>query len=414
MAEPRRSLDDSRTAESASLTPAGISTVTDSKARRSAAAFDRMAKKKVTAAQVRKLDRQLIELLNQRAAAAIANGELADARGIATTDQLAAATADPAVLQFAVDHNEGPLSADSMRAIFRELLSGIRSARQPLRVAYLGPAYTYSHLAAIARFGQSAELIPVATISSVFDEVEQGHVQFGVAPIENSTDGRVADSLERLARMNGDAAADAPNGSPVQICGEVPLRIRHCLLGRGSRSEIRRVCSKPQALSQCRNWLATHLPGVRLEPASSTAEAANLAAAEPDTAAIGAEQAAVNHGLSVLARNIEDNSENVTRFAVIGAQAAERTGKDKTALVFEAPHEPGALADAMAIFKRHRLNLTWIESFPIPDARGRYLFFLEFQGHAVELKVKRAIAALQKKSLRLAILGSYAESPVVG
>ena len=371
-----------------------------------------MAKKKVTAAQVRKLDRQLIELLNQRAAAAIANGELADARGEATTDQLAAAMADPAVLQFAVDNNEGPLSADSMRAIFRELLSGIRSAEQPVRVAYLGPAYTYSHLAAIARFGQSAELIPVATISSVFDEVEQGHVQFGVAPIENSTDGRVADSLECLARMSGDPTT--PSDSPIQICGEVPLRIHNCLLGRGLRSEIRRVCSKPQALSQCRNWLATHLPGVKLEPASSTAEAANLAAAEPDTAAIGAEQAAVNHGLSVLARNIEDNSENVTRFAVIGARAAERTGKDKTSLVFEAPHEPGSLADAMAIFKRHKLNLTWIESFPIPGARGRYLFFLEFQGHPAELRVKRAIAALHKKALRLTLLGSYAESPVVG
>jgi chorismate mutase / prephenate dehydratase len=373
-----------------------------------------MAKKKVTAAQLRKLDRQLVDLLSERAAAAIANGELADARGEATADQLASAVADPAVLQFAVDNNSGPLSADAMRAIFRELLSGIRAANQPIRVAYLGPAYTYSHLAAIARFGQSAELVPVATISSVFDEVEQGHAQFGVAPIENSTDGRVADSLERLARMKGAAHSTETTTPHVQICGEVPLRIHHCLLARGARSEIRRVCSKPQALSQCRNWLATHLPGVKLEPASSTAEAANLAAAEPDTAAIGAEQAAVNHGLSVLARNIEDNAENVTRFAVIGTQAAERTGRDKTALVFEAPHEPGALADAMAIFKRHRLNLTWIESFPIPGARGRYLFFLEFQGHPAELRVKRAIASLQKKSLRLTLLGSYAEAEVVG
>lgn len=372
-----------------------------------------MAQKKVTAAQLRKLDRQLVELLNERAAAAIANGELADARGVAAVDQSASAVADPAILQYAVDNNDGPLSATAIQAVFRELLSGIRSANQPIRVAYLGPAYTYSHLAAIARFGQSAELVPVATIAGVFDEVEQGHAEFGVAPIENSTDGRVADSLERLARMNGTSGLGEGPTIHVQICGEVPLRIHHCLLGRGARSEIRRVCSKPQALSQCRNWLATHLPGIKLEPASSTAEAASLAAAEPDTAAIGAEQAAVNHGLSVLARNIEDNSENVTRFAVIGAQAAERTGKDKTALVFEAPHEPGALADAMAIFKRHRLNLTWIESFPIPGARGRYLFFLEFQGHPAELRVKRAIASLVKKSLRLSLLGSYAEAEVV-
>lgn len=373
-----------------------------------------MVQKKVTAAQLRKLDRQLVELLNERAAAAIANGELAEARGESAAEQSASAVADPAVLKYAVDNNDGPLSAAAIQAVFRELLSGIRSANQPIRVAYLGPAYTYSHLAAIARFGQSAELLPVATIASVFDEVEQGHAQYGVAPIENSTDGRVADSLERLARLNESSSSAEGPLIRVQICGEVPLRIHHCLLGRGARSEIRRVCSKPQALSQCRNWLATHLPGVKLEPASSTAEAASLAAAEPDTAAIGAEQAAVNHGLSVLARNIEDNSENVTRFAVIGAEAAERTCKDKTALVFEAPHEPGALADAMAIFKRHRLNLTWIESFPIPAARGRYLFFLEFQGHPAELRVKRAIASLKKKSLRMSLLGSYAEANVVG
>jgi chorismate mutase/prephenate dehydratase len=194
----------------------------------------------------------------------------------------------------------------------------------------------------------------------------------------------------------------------------VPLRIHHCLLGVGKRSDIRRVCSKPQALSQCRNWLSAHLPNVKLEPTASTAEAASLAAAEPDTAAIAAEQAAVNHGLTVLARNIEDNPENVTRFAVIGAQAADRTGRDKTALVFEAPHQPGALADAMAIFKRQRLNLTWIESFPIPRERGRYLFFLEFQGHPADAAVKKAIAALEKKSLRLVLLGSYAEAEVVG
>lgn len=376
-----------------------------------------MAAKKVTAAQLRKLDRQLVELLNERAAAAIANGELAEARGESAADQTASGVADPAVLKYATENNDGPLTATAIQAIFRELLSGIRSANQPLRVAYLGPAYTYSHLAAIARFGQSAELVPVATIASVFDEVEQGHAQFGVVPIENSTDGRVADSLECLARLsafaNGNGGGES-GATHVQICGEVPLRIHHCLLARGSRSEIRRVCSKPQALSQCRNWLAAHLPGVKLEPAASSAEAASLAAAEPDTAAIGAEQAAVNNGLSVLARNIEDNAENVTRFAVIGASAAERTGRDKTALVFEAPHEPGSLADAMAIFKRHRLNLTWIESFPIPSARGRYLFFLEFQGHPAELRVKRAIASLQKKSLRLSLLGSYAESEVVG
>jgi chorismate mutase / prephenate dehydratase len=376
-----------------------------------------MAKKRSTDAQLRKLDEQILELINQRAAAALEGDEPSS-----PTPQ---AMSDPPVLQRLIDQNDGPLSAAAVQNVFRELLSGIRAAAQPLRVAYLGPEYTYSHLAAIARFGQSAELLPVASIAAVFDEVARSHAEYGVVPIENSTDGRVADALECLARQPGQREASASHPevgrgvrtaaqASLQICGEVPLRIHHCLLGRGSRSQIRRIASKPQALSQCRNWLSAHLPSAKLEPTASTAEAARLAAAEPDTAAIAAEQAAVNHGLTVLARNIEDNPDNVTRFAIIGSKAAERTGRDKTALVFEAPHKPGALADAMAIFKREQLNLTWIESFPIPGARGRYLFFLEFQGHPDEQRVKRAIAALEKKSLRQSVLGSYAESDVVG
>lgn len=344
--------------------------------------------------QIAKLDREIVALLNKRAALTAAR---LDARGKTPPDMT-----DLAVLHAAAAASDGSLPATAVEAVFREMLSGIRAANQPLRVAYLGPEYTYSHLAAIAKFGQSAELLPVGSIAAVFEEVERGHAAFGVVPIENSTDGRVADALECLGR------------SPVQICGEAPLRIRHCLLGHGPRAAIRRVCSKPQALSQCRNWLSAHLPGVKLEPTASSAEAACLAAAEPETAAIASEQAATNHGLDVLARNIEDNPDNVTRFAIIGAKSADRTGRDKTALVFEAPHEPGSLADAMAIFKRQKLNLTWIESFPIPQARGRYLFFLEFQGHAADLRAKRAIASLQRKSLRLTVLGSYAESEAIG
>ncbi|RIK82350.1 MAG: prephenate dehydratase [Planctomycetota bacterium] len=356
------------------------------------------------------LDRQLVALLNRRAAAALAGG-------LAAADRCSE-NAAPAPL---VEANQGPLTDRALQAIFRELASGIRALAGPLTVAYLGPEYTYSHLAAIARFGQSAELAPVATIAAVFEEVERGQASYGVVPIENSTDGRVADSLECLARHHahalsgagGDSGRAGKVGAVPQICGEIPLRIHHCLLGSGSRNDIRRVFSKPQALSQCRNWLSVHLPQVTLEPASSTTEAAALAAAHRDTAAIAAEQAAVNHGLTILARNIEDNPDNITRFAVISSKAAERTGRDKTALAFEAPHKPGALADAMAIFKRHQLNLTWIESFPIPQARGRYLFFVEFQGHASDETAVRAIAALQKKSLRLVVLGSYAEAEVV-
>jgi chorismate mutase/prephenate dehydratase len=174
------------------------------------------------------------------------------------------------------------------------------------------------------------------------------------------------------------------------------------------------VYSKPQPLSQCRNWLAKHLPKASLCEVASTAEAAKLARENPDLAAIASLQAGTNYGLPVLAKNIEDQQDNITRFAIIAKESAPRTGNDKTALMLEIAHQPGALADVMVVFKRNRLNMTWIESFPIPGHRGRYLFFVEFVGHQSELKARRAIASLTKKALRLEILGSYAQGEPVG
>ena len=172
--------------------------------------------------------------------------------------------------------------------------------------------------------------------------------------------------------------------------------------------------SKTQPLSQCRNWLAKHLPRAQISEVASTAEAVQIAAGDAELAAIASSQAATNYDLPVLAQRIEDQPDNVTRFAVIGTETGPRTGNDKTALMIEIAHQPGALADAMAIFKRNRLNMTWIESFPIPGHRGRYLFFIEFVGHQGELRARRAVAALGKKSLRLEILGSYAQTEPVG
>lgn len=356
-------------------------------------------------AQLRKLDREIAELLTRRAELTLARG--ASDAGADCDDVASLSAAIDESIAAAAKSPSGPLPETAVRAIFRELHGGISAAAHATRVAYLGPEFTYSHLAAIEHFGQSCELAPVATIAAVFDEVRQGNSDYGVVPIENSTDGRVADALHCLAEASHGEHA-------VQISAELPLRIRHCLLGRGPRSAVRRVCSKPQAISQCRNWLAAHLPQAELIPTGSTTEAARLALAEHDTAAIASEQAGVHHGLPILAKHIEDNVENVTRFAVIGRHSAAKTGRDKTAIVFEAPHQPGALADAMAIFKRQKLNLTWIESFPVPGARGRYSFFVEFQGHASELHPRRALAALGKKALRLTVLGSYPEGTVIG
>jgi chorismate mutase/prephenate dehydratase len=308
------------------------------------------------------------------------------------------------VLERAIDGCGGPLGSEAVRRVFRELISATRGVQTPIRVAYLGPEFTFSHLAAIERFGQSAELVPVGTIAAVFEEVERGQVEFGVVPLENSTDGRVSDTLDCFSR------------SRARICGELPLRIHHCLLGTGTRDGVQTVYSKPQPLSQCRNWLAKHLPKAHLVEMASTAEAVQLVgdAGDSGLAAIASGQAGTNYGLPVLAGNIEDQADNVTRFAIIAMETGRRTGNDKTALMIEIAHQPGALADAMAIFKRNRLNMTWIESFPIPGHRGRYLFFIEFVGHHGELRARRAIATLGKKSQRLEVLGSYAQTEPVG
>jgi chorismate mutase/prephenate dehydratase len=344
------------------------------------------------------IDGEIVAAINCRAKVAQQIGEL--------KQQAAQGIFDPgrerAVIEQALAKNPGPLGDGAVRAIFRELISGTRALQMPLRVAYLGPEFTFSHLAAIERFGQSAELVPVGTIAAVFEEVERGQAQFGVVPMENSTDGRVSDTLDCFSR------------SHVRICGELPLRIHHCLLGVGQRDVVQTVYSKPQPLSQCRNWLARHLPHADLHEVGSTADAAKRAKEDPRSAAVASAQAGVHYGLPVLVQNIEDNPDNVTRFAVISANISPPTGDDKTALMLEIAHQPGALADAMAIFKRNRLNMTWIESFPIPGSRGRYLFFVEFEGHQDDRQAGRAIATLEKKSLRLVVLGSYAAAEVIG
>jgi chorismate mutase/prephenate dehydratase len=344
------------------------------------------------------IDHSIVETINRRAAIAQQIGQVKRGAGQCVFDP----TREAEVVQRAVGNNAGPLSDEAIRAVFRELVSASRAVQSPSRVAYLGPEFTFSHLAAIEGFGQSADLVPVGTIAAVFEEVERGQADFGVVPMENSTDGRVSDTLECFAR------------SHVRICAGLPLRIHHCLLGVGTREDVRIVHSKPQPLSQCRNWLARHLPNVELREVASTAEAARRAKEDPRSAAVASGQAGVHYGLAVLVRNIEDNPENVTRFAVISSNAGGRTGHDKTALLFEIAHEPGTLADALVIFKRNRLNMTMLESYPIPGSLGRYPFFLEFEGHAEDANARRAIAALSKNALRIEVLGSYAQADPSG
>jgi chorismate mutase / prephenate dehydratase len=350
------------------------------------------------AERLEQLDRQLVELANERAGIAV---RLANGR---TEQQLPAVdfAAEEAQVTTALASSSGPLSAESLRAMLREVQSGCRALVKHIRVAFLGPRYSYSHQAAGSFFGTNVELIPVGTIAAVFGEITRGHADFGLVPLENSTDGRVADTLDMFTRF------------PIRICGEVPLRIHHNLLAKCPRSEISEVYSKPQALSQCREWLAKQLPAARLVEITSTAAAAQVAVDKPGAAAVASIQAATHYGLNIVAANIEDKANNLTRFAVIGgADIPKRTGNDKTSLMFELPHRPGALADAMVVFKKHGLNLTWIESFPSPAAPNEYLFFAEFEGHQADDDPHRAIEALRRRCVRLEVLGSYPRGTII-
>jgi len=262
-------------------------------------------------------------------------------------------------------------------------------------IAYLGPAYSYSYSAASKYFGAIHNLQPVNTIMAVFEEIERGQSTYGVVPIENSTDGRIVDTLNMFIK------------TPIRICGEILLPIHHNLLAKCKREEIREVYSKPQALSQCRQWLNTHLPDVRWVEVASTAAAAKIAATTQNAAAVASREAGIFERLDLIAESIEDNRNNVTRFAILGNEIVAPTGNDKTSIMFQVPHKPGALADVMVLFRDNGLNLTWIESFPVPDAANEYFFFVELEGHQSQDRVQTVLTELAHTALRLDFLGSY-------
>src|SRR5438105_3782034 len=263
-------------------------------------------------------------------------------------------------------------------------MSGARALEKVPKIACLGPEFSYSHLAAVDRFGQAVEFSLVGSIPAVFEEVNRGHTEFGVVPLENSTDGRVTDTLDMFMRI--------PH---LKICAEIRLRIHHNLLANCEQAEIRRVYSKGQALAQCRNWVSKNVPHAAIVEVSSTANAARLAQTEPGAAAVASRQAAVRYGLRILSQDIEDHPFNETRFAVIGHQEVKRTGHDKTAIVFRVGHAPGALADALNVFKQQKINLTWIESFPAHGEKPEYVFFADFEGHAEDPKPRKALGLLE-------------------
>lgn len=349
--------------------------------------------------QIDKLDLHILKLINERAHLAAETGRLKNDQGT----EVFSPVREEEVLQHVLAASKGPLDENTVKAIFRELMSGSRALQKVLKVAYLGPEYSFSHLAAVDRFGQAVEFLRVGSIAAVFEEVNRGHADFGVVPLENSTDGRVADTLDMFLRL-----------PQLKIVAEVRLPIHHHLLANCEQQEIRRIYSKPQALSQCRMWLSKNVPHASLHEVASTATAAELAQREPGAAAVASRQASTRYSLRILFENIEDSPYNETRFAVIGLKDCGKTGHDKTAIMFRVSHEPGALVEGLEIFKQNKLNLTWIESFPARSGSQEYVFFVDFEGHCEDPKVKKALAALHDHCEELTVLGSYPMALVTG
>ena len=302
------------------------------------------------------------------------------------------------VLRRARARNAGPLRDAEVLRLFREIMSACLAQQEPLKVAFLGPEGTFTQTAVLTHFGHSVRALPLASIDEVFHEVEAGSADFGVVPIENSSEGTVNHTLDRFL------------SSPLKICGEVELRIRQHLMGSmNALGRIVRVCSHPQSLAQCREWLEEHLPGIEQVPVSSNAEGARRARDEKGTAAIVGDTAAEVYALKVLAAEIEDRADNTTRFLVLGRKLFTPSGEDRTTLLVSVSRAdaPGALHRLLEPLARHRVSLTRIESRPSHRRKWDYVFFIDFEGHAEERHVKKALAALKKRASLFRVLGSY-------
>ena len=340
------------------------------------------------------VDREIVRLLDERARMARRIGEIKLAGGL----EAYAPARERKVLDRVGALSRGDFPQGGLEAVFREIISASISLEAPLKVAYLGPESTFTHEAARRTFGSSVELDPHATVREVFAQVERGEAQYGVVAVENSLEGVVTHTFDELM------------ASPLQICGEVYLPISQNLLSKESSLEkIETVCSHPMGLAQAAAWLRHELPHAALEEVESTAEAARRTSEEPGVAAVGSTLAAEAYGLSVLASDIQDARTNATRFIVLGRSWAERTGRDKTSVVFSFKDRPGGLKDALSAFSDEGVNLTRIESRPSRRRAWTYVFFVDFQGHPEDERVKRALEKLDERCTYVRLIGAYPE-----
>lgn len=341
-------------------------------------------------AQIDQLDGQLLEMFNRRAQLA---QQIGHAKGGSTVLR---PEREAQVLQRLLSQNAGPLSAAAIKELFTEVISQCRALEGPLRVAYLGPHGTFSEAAVFQRFGHATEGVPADSIDGVFVAVESGAVNYGMVPVENSTEGAVGRTLDLLLNSN------------LNICGEVMLQVHQCLLSNENElSLIRRVYSHPQSFGQCQDWLHAHLPHAERITASSNADATRLATEESFSAAIAGAQAAEQFKLKVLAQNIEDDARNTTRFLVIGDQEVAPSGRDKTSLVMTTANRPGAMHDLLTPFAQHGVSMTKMESRPSGAGLWEYVFYVDIEGHQADAKVAAALDQLRGIAAFVKVLGSY-------
>jgi len=341
------------------------------------------------------IDNKILKYLNKRALIAkqIAKIKLQGKKNIFSPER------EHIIISNLIKNNKGPLTNKDIKNIFTEILHSCRGLQRKIKVAYLGPEITFTHLAAMKLFGSSAEYIPAKSIADVFEEVEKGYAEYGVVPIENSQEGVITYTLDMFVESN------------LKICAEIYTTVTHALISKGNDiSKIKYVYSHPQALAQCRNWLEKHLPHAKKIETSSTAEAAMRILHQKHNksiAAIAAVEAAKYYNLNILAEKIEDTRDNITRFLVIGHDFPQPSGNDKTSIMFSVRDRVGALHDSLVPFKKHHINLTKIESRPSKRKPWEYIFFADFTGHVSKQNVKRALAELKEQCLTLKILGSY-------
>lgn len=341
-----------------------------------------------------KLDAQIVKLLNERTKHVLGIGEIKLKAG----EEIYVPHRERAVLDRVCKVNSGPITNESLRAIYREVMSSALSLEKSMTVAYFGPEATFTHQAAIRKFGASLNYSAQKTIADVFAEVARNRADYGVVPVENSTEGVVTHTLDMFV------------DSDLKVVAQIVMRVQQCLMSKVAKRDIQKLFIHPQSLAQCRAWIQNHLPDVEIIETSSNARSAELAAKTRKSAALGGALAAQRYGLDVLEADIQDNATNTTRFLVLGRQCSPPTGKDRTSLMYSIPHQVGALHKSLGVFRKYRLNMTKIESRPSKRKAWEYFFFVDCDGHYQDKRVAKAIADLQNHCTFVKVLGSYPNS----